>query len=202
MYFGRMRARYVLDTGDWQAPALTMQAELSGSSVARHNYRFISALAALERDERATAETLASEMAEIRQGDDSQGLSIEGRELEALLLLDAGEVAGGLEILGKAAESEAGMPFMFGPPPVVKPAFELLGEVLLKLERPSEAMAAFRSALERAPRRTTSLIGLARAAQAMGDQGTSAETHAQLREILHAADALPNLPISAEPATP
>ncbi len=204
-YFARMRARYLLDTGDWTASASTMEAELSNSLVARHNSRFISALAALEGDDRATAETLAAEMTEIRKGgssDESAGLSIEGRELAALLLLDAGDVAGGLELLGGAAEAEAAMPFMFGPPPVVKPAYELLGEVLLELERPSEAIEAFRSALERAPRRTTSLVGLARAAQAMGDPETAVETHARLREIWHAADAPATLPIPPEPASP
>ena len=53
-------------------------------------------------------------------------------------------------------------------------------------------MAAFRTALLRAPRRTPALLGLARAAKKSGDDSTAMRTYQTLVEIWHAAD--PNLP--------
>ncbi len=187
-YFARMRSRYLLDTGHWEPAVLAMDGDLGASVVARHNHRFVSALAALERGERETAERLAAEMAALREGEDSTNLEIEGEELAALLLLDAGRADEAVEKLRAAAEREAGMPFDFGPPPLAKPSHELLGEVLLGLDRPAAAREAFAAALERAPRRTASLLGLARAAVRAGDQATAAESYRTLREIWRQAD--------------
>ncbi len=191
-YFARMRARYVLDTGDWEAAALAMEGDLSGAVTAQHTSRFTTAFAALQRGDREIAARLAPEMAALRQQDDSTGLEIGGRELEAMLLLAEGEPARAVEVLQRAAEQEAAMPFAFGPPPVVKPSWELLGEVLLELERPQEAQAAFEAALARAPRRTASLLGLARAAAAAGDPVSAGEAYGSLWEIWHRADRIPD----------
>src|SRR5690606_27087197 len=95
----------------------------------------------------------------------------------------------GVALLREAAAAEEAMPFEFGPPAVVKPAPELLGEVLLELGRPAEARDAFARSLARAPGRALSLLGLARAAAAAGDHDTAARAYAQLRANWHAADA-------------
>ncbi len=187
-YFARMRARYLLDSGDWESPALGLAGDLDGSVVARHNHRFVSALAALRGGDTATARRLAAEMAAIRTAEESTNLEIEGRELEALLLRADGETEAAVELLRAAARDEAAMPFAFGPPPVVMPAAELLGEVLLQLERPAEAVAAFRAALERAPRRVGALVGLARAAEASGDAATAAEARTTVSRIRRGAE--------------
>jgi hypothetical protein len=50
----------------------------------------------------------------------------------------------------------------YGPPYVSKPSNELMGEMLLSLDRPGEAIAHFETALERNTGRTLSLLGLAR----------------------------------------
>jgi tetratricopeptide (TPR) repeat protein len=55
------------------------------------------------------------------------------------------------------------------PGPVI-PARELLGEYLLTLNQPTEALAAFESALERSPNRFNALYGAARAAQTAGQR--------------------------------
>jgi predicted Zn-dependent protease len=69
-----------------------------------------------------------------------------------------------------------------------KPAHELLGEMLLNLDRPLEARRHFALALERAPKRTLSLLGLARAAARTGDKGLAQEIYAELRSIRARAD--------------
>jgi hypothetical protein len=65
----------------------------------------------------------------------------------------------------EAAEREESMPFMFGPPFVDKPSYELLGEILLAAGRKHEAAGAFRASLDRAPGRALSVEGLAAASR-------------------------------------
>ena len=81
----------------------------------------------------------------------------------ALHLLASGDSENGLTALREAAEEEAAMPVVFGPPAVEKPSAELLGEELLKLGRADEAAEAFRAALTFAPNRKLSNEGLAAA---------------------------------------
>jgi cytochrome c-type biogenesis protein CcmH/NrfG len=78
--------------------------------------------------------------------------------------------------------------YAFGPPSPEKPSYELLGELLLKENRNAPARAAFKASLERAPQRTESLLGLARAESAMGDKAAAAETWRQLLGIWKNAD--------------
>ncbi len=75
----------------------------------------------------------------------------------------------------------------------MNPSHELYGVVLLELNRPQEAMQQFELALARAPRRTASLLGLARAASRAGDSETALKTYRALNEIWHNADAIPGL---------
>jgi predicted Zn-dependent protease len=61
-------------------------------------------------------------------------------------------------------------------PGVVLPARELLGEMLLELKQPDQAMAEFESTLRTVPNRFNALAGAAHAAQLAGDK-TKAKTH-------------------------
>jgi len=95
-----------------------------------------------------------------------------------------------------AAALEDRMPAEFGPPPDVKPAHELFGEMLLEAGRAAEAQREFARALALAPKRALSLLGLGRAAAAAGDRATAAQAYREVREIWHRAD--PGLPGLAE----
>lgn len=90
-------------------------------------------------------------------------------ELRALSALLKNENAQAIDLMEKAVRTEESVPFMFGPPVVVKPANELYGEILLKLGHPGKALEKFDRALERAPNRTLSLIGKYSAHQQMDD---------------------------------
>jgi hypothetical protein len=76
----------------------------------------------------------------------------------------------------------------FGPPDVVKPSHELLGEMLLELKRPAEAQVAFQRSLELAPGRSLSLLGLSRAARAAGDLAVADRALATLAANWSGAD--------------
>jgi len=108
---------------------------------------------------------------------------IQQDELKGLLLLRQGDVAGGVALLSKAAAAEKAIPMEYGPPSLAKPANELLGEVLLDLDRPQEARAAFEAAQTLAPGRGQSLIGLSKCAAALEDRELAASVDARLAKV-------------------
>jgi len=91
--------------------------------------------------------------------------SVMVKELEGLLLLQAGDNQQALKALQEATELEDRLPYAYGPPFPLKPAHELFGEVLLELEQQKKAQKEFELALDRAPQRALALEGLARSTQ-------------------------------------
>lgn len=101
----------------------------------------------------------------------------EGRSDEAVRLLTA--AAELEERVGKS-------PITPGP---ILPPRELLGDLLLELERPAEALAAYEAALADSPRRFNGLAGAARAARAAGDREKTAVYYEALVELASASEA-------------
>ena len=88
------------------------------------------------------------------------------------------------------------MPPPLGLPAPIKPVPELLGEVLITLGRPAEAVPFFDQALQRNPNRSLSVLGLARASAAAGNTGAA---HAHYRALLaNFAEADAGLPLVGE----
>ena len=117
-----------------------------------------------------------------------RGAEVTALELEALLRLAEGKAAGATQIMQSAVAAEDELSLGYGPPYPVKPAHELFGEILLELDRPEEAREQFERALDRAPRRALSLLGLARAAAKAGDSQKAQDTYAELQRVWHRAD--------------
>ena len=127
-------------------------------------------------------------------GGDIRVPQVMAQQLEAMLLFTEGRREEALVLARQAAVVEAGLPFEFGPPVPVKPVNEQVGEMLMDLRRPKEAMEAFELSLKRYPRRALSLLGLARAATAAKDTVTAQRAYGELREIWKKADkTLPEL---------
>jgi tetratricopeptide (TPR) repeat protein len=127
-------------------------------------------------------------------GGDIRVPQVMAQQLEALLLFSEGRREEALVLARQAAVVEAGLPFEFGPPVPVKPVNEQVGEMLMDLRRPKEAIEAFELSLKRNPKRALSLLGLARAATAAKDTATAQRAYGELREIWRKADrSLPEL---------
>ncbi len=127
-------------------------------------------------------------------GGDPRVPQVMAQQLEAALLFVEGRREEALVLARQAAVVEAGLSFEFGPPMPVKPVNEQVGEMLMDLRRPREAMEAFELSLKRTPRRTLSLLGLARAAMAAKDTATAVRAYGELRDIWKRADkTLPEL---------
>ena len=192
-----MRAMYLVATGEWDGAVADMAVPESDGLWDS----FAAAYGAIKRGDRLTANELYLAMHERLGTLESE---VEGKggptpsavlvnrivvwEIRALMLLRDGRGEDAVNLMREAAATEAGMPFEFGPPPIAKPSFELLGEILLEIDQPAAAREAFEGALARAPRRTTSLLGLARAAERSGDRDVATDAYRELAEIWHSAD--------------
>jgi tetratricopeptide (TPR) repeat protein len=180
-----MRARYVIERADWTLMAnestfgnvndlfaIGMSAARSGNAGAAERVR--QALAAREHDE--------------REGDLRPAIAIMTREVAALIAFAAGRRDEALATLDAAARAELELPAPLGLPVPIKPAPELLGEMLIEAGRPGDALSFFRQALERNANRSLSVLGVARAAAASGDAAGAQEQYRQLLVNCRAAD--------------
>jgi tetratricopeptide (TPR) repeat protein len=98
-----------------------------------------------------------------------KGLEIRQLEISAVLSASKSNFDEAIEMLKKATALEESAPPPSGPPVLVKPSHELLGDILLRSGRPKEAAQQFAISLLRQPNRARSLLGAARAAAKMGD---------------------------------
>jgi tetratricopeptide (TPR) repeat protein len=116
-------------------------------------------------------------------------LTVMEREVAALVHLAAGRSNEAIDALRTAVEAERKLPTGMGPPRPIKPAGELLGEVLLELGRAPEAREAFEQSLQRYPNRSASVLGTARAAVAAGDRALAERHYSALLVNWREADA-------------
>ena len=180
-YFVNMRARQVLDMGDWDA------AERFSADVDHPDYDFITGMAAIKTGDRGVAQQMLIKLGSSTTTDNPR-LRIAHMELAALIALDGGNEEQAIGLLTEAATLEETLPIEFGPPATLQPPHELLGAAYLISNRPAEAIQAFRKALEFTPRRTNSLVGLSAAASAAGEDAASADAMSRLQSIWKNAD--------------
>jgi tetratricopeptide (TPR) repeat protein len=162
--------------------------------------------AAAERDDFALADSTSMRIADLaKQPHESEAapnedayVEIMAQSVAGLSAFRRGDRESGLDIVERAAARYESVPFDYGPPVPVKPPHELAGELLLQLGRAGEARTYFERSLRLAPRRTESLLGLAQAAAAGGDETAARAAYTELMEIWHSADA--GYPAKAEAA--
>lgn len=203
--YAMMRARYLVDVRDDGGEVSGWSVDPGPNDEAALTDAFVRGLEAARRGDvaglraaRADFDGLASRLASSVAGEGSpdpgsteygKRVRTLGLELQGLERRAAGDHDAALGILATAAAVEDSMAFAFGPPFVDQPAHELLGEALLAAGDAGRAREEYRKALARAPRRTRSLIGLARASVAVGDPAAAARAYRELAAIWRSADA-------------
>ncbi len=214
-----MEARYLIDThGDAKLPPAAPVKETAmapaagahcGSPMAHapgadhSSMIFAAGLAAARRGDTATADAAVAQLRALSKGAPKGGrgygsdvTGVMEKEISGVALLAKGKKEEGLAVLAEAAKAEDAMQAPSGPPELLKPALELYGEALLEQGKPEEAAVQFHHSLERMPRRSSSLLGAARAATKLGHADEARGLYADLTDIWRQADS--GLPEVAE----
>ncbi len=186
-----MRARYAVETRRWNVMAKATQfgnvTDLFaiGMSAAKTGNTAVA---------RRVQQTLAQRAVAPQEGEMRPAIAIMEREMAALLALAEGQPDYAIEILKSAARSELDLPAPLGLPIPIKPAPELLGEVLLEAGRAAEAIPLFEAVLRLHANRSLSVLGLARAAAKSGNAAVARQRYQELLQNYDRADAdLPEL---------
>ena len=131
---------------------------------------------------------LAAKMAASGETAFERDIRVLRGELDAWVKYHAGDAAGAEAAMRAAAALEAATPKHPVTPGPTLPAEEQLGDLLLALDRPADAQAAYERALAAYPNRFRALAGAARAAAAAGDAGAARHHRDTLRTIAGAGD--------------
>ena len=197
-----MPARLALERGDWAAAA---RLPVPGDALpyVQAIARFTRALgharadgpdagrtADLDaaRDETAALGRLQADLAGA--GDRYWATIVRAQRLaaDAWIARAAGDDATALLLAREAAGVEETVEKHPVTPGPLLPASELLGDLLMQLDRPADALDAYRATLEREPRRARATYGAARAAEAAGDRDAAAGYYRALLELMDRAD--------------
>jgi hypothetical protein len=202
-----MRARYILETAQWEripiesGGAHAAHDSMPGMNMAQSGggpWLFIAGASAAQLGDLPTADAAVAQLKTMRERIAAEGnayraqsVAILENEVAALASLARGEHDTAVRLAQEAAEIERAMAPPSGPPDPIKPAHELYGEILLAADRPADAIAAFEQSLFRTPKRTPSLLGLARAAEKAGNVAIARRAYTELAEMPGAASSSP-----------
>lgn len=191
-HFVIMRGHYLMESGNWQDPLTGEEVKIQDLRIEIRNLdRFVKGLKAYrERDK----ETLAKMVKEIESDVDNAmkvsimdegvtqcgssrrfpkaGLNQAGILLHELRAVQADlqqDFAAAATHFRKAVALETENGYFYGPPEILKPSYEFYAEFLLSRGRYAEALTNFEYALERAPGRNQSLVGMMDAAAGKRD---------------------------------
>jgi tetratricopeptide (TPR) repeat protein len=106
---------------------------------------------------------------------------IQRQEVAAQLAAARGDTAQALALFKRAAEMEDVTELASITPGPLVPAREMLGELLLAMAQPAQALAQFKATLAKQPNRYWSVYGAAQAAKGAGD---AAKAQAYFRQLL------------------
>jgi len=162
-----IRAAAIVDAPQDAAAAAIRIAPEKLSARARATDAFAAGYAALHGEKPESVKQAVADLEKLagEAGEEKDDASILRDELRGALLAREGRTEEAVRLLEDAADREEKMPYGFGPPDPVKPARELLGDVLLSAGRKTEARSAFQAELERAPKRRLSAEGLKAASE-------------------------------------
>ena len=192
-----MRATAVIESQDWNGPAVNLDVDAKGDDYAKAVTLFTTGYAAIERSDHDRAKLAQRALtalvdASTPKADDLQALDylkILRDDLDGVIAFKQGDTEAALSSVRRAAARFDKLAFDFGPPVSIKPVHELLGELLFASGKFDAAAEEFRISLKTAPNRVLSLLGLARAEHARNDRDGAASAYSRVLAIWHAADA-------------
>ena len=182
---GSMRARLVLESGDWAI----MKGQGTFDNVDELFALGVASVGLGDGNRAASAlENLQTAGRRINNTDARDVAQIMAIQLDGMLRLSRSDRPGALAMLARAAALEAGRPKPIARPYPVKPAGELYAEILLGTGDVAAALTQFQATLARTPRRAGALLGLARALEAAGRHAEARKAAKEFLAVWHLAD--------------
>ncbi len=192
-------ARYAIERGDWKA-AMALQPRPSDFAFTIALTHFARALGAARSGDSAMAEKEIQELARLRDELKLAKRDFWAAEVEISRLGAAawaafarGKKAEALAIMQSAADLEDKHEKHIVTPGRILPARELLGEMLLELKRPADALKEFEASHTREPERFRGYYGAAVAAEKSGDKAKAKLYYTKLVALAGKGDARPQL---------
>jgi tetratricopeptide (TPR) repeat protein len=187
-----MLTRLVVEAGRWD-DAAKIPLLVSSRDFIAVKLQWETKAAAVRRDA-GTAKAAATKLVKLSQEPSQHPfakliISLQAKEAEGFAAEAAGDVDNAIRELKEAVAIEDSIDDLSQPPYPVIPASELTGSLLLDLNRPAEAALYFKKTLQRTPKRPKAIFGLARAAQALGDNATARERYQEFLSMWKDADA-------------
>ena len=203
-YYPRMLAAAIIETAQWQkAGQLTPPDGWKPKSYASAATHFVRGFAAAMQGNIEEARKHLEQLKTIGEKGfrknsfkRHENLQVWQLENQVAMKLQQREYDAAIQLAKQATLVEEKLPPPSGPPRILKPTYELLGEVYLQAHKPIQAQEQFAISLGRHRNRLRSLVGAARAAKASGDKSSAKETYERLLSQLKDAD--PGLPELAE----
>jgi tetratricopeptide (TPR) repeat protein len=191
------QARYPLERGEWeQAAALPLPTQ-THSAFPWDDYPhhqsitwFARGLGAARSGDLDAAREAVSTLDELHQraidaGENYWAILVDARRktVAAWTAFGDGNRDDALRLMREAADREDSVDKHPVTPSEVRPARELLGEMLVLLDRPEEAIEAYETALQVSPNRLNSLYGAGRAAEIAGREELARRYYEQVAEL-------------------
>jgi tetratricopeptide (TPR) repeat protein len=186
-----MLTRYVVETGDWDSAAKIPLLVPSRDFVAVKLQ--LEAMAAAIHKDAAGARVAADRLALLAQEPGQhpfaqQIITVQAKEAEAFAAKASGNADQAVAKMKEAVAIEDSIDGLSQPPYPIIPANELFGTLLMELNRPADAAERFLQTLKRTPGRPKAIYGIARAAQARGDNATAKQRYQEFLAIWNNAD--------------
>ncbi len=190
-YYYRMLAAKILETEQWdKADRITPLKDENPKGYSKAEYNFVKGFAAAMQG-RPEAKKYFSELESFRKKElnknyfkRSENIKIWELEIKAAIKLYEKDYVSAIQLANQAVLIEKKLPAPSGPPRVLKPTYEFLGEVYLKSGKPKKAKEQFDISLTRHHNRMRSLIGFARSARLNDEIELAQEKYEQLLYIL------------------
>ena len=187
-------ARYALEREAWSEAAALVVTEtpFAWATAVTHFARALGAARSGQIDAaRVEVERLAALRDVLKKANDAywtEQVDIQRLGAAAWVALAAGQPAEALAMMQEAATREDATEKAAVTPGPIKPARELLGEMLLQMNRPAEALVAFEATLKKEPHRFRAEYGAARAAAAAGNRASASAHYAALLQLTRSGD--------------
>ena len=194
-----MPARYAIERGAWRQAA-RLQPQMSKYPFTEALTHFARALGAARSGDPALADKEVQELVRLRDALKAAKNDYWATEVEVNRLGAAAWTAWAqsrheeaLSLMRSAADTEDKSEKHIVTPGRIVPARELLGELLLSLNRPTEALKEFEASQTREPDRFRGLYGAAQAAAQVNDNNRAKRYFGRLMEIAGQGDPRPEL---------